>query len=410
MNKIETLIQTLCPNGVIFKPLWSVTAWDKKFKGVDRSKQKKVINYKKYFLGEEQKALASENGTVKILTTYESSLYAEEKDVAKYVSDGEVVCIPWGGNAIVQYYKGKFITGDNRIATSINVNELDNKFLWYVLKNMIPEISSFYRGSGIKHPEMNKVLHLEIPIPPLKIQHEIVRILDSFSYLKAELITALSNELISRKSQYEHYKKILFKSDHLRKIGDVCVVKAGGTPSKAKSEYWENGTIKWLGSTVCQNKKTVDEVTGYITELGVNKSSAKIMQTKSTLIAMVGATIGKTAFLPFEAAVNQNVACLFPLNESELNPDYLFYACSNLYPKFQNLGGGKLSIASLSFIKGLEIYVPSLDEQKHIANLLEKYDIHYNDITSAISKEIEAREEQFEYYRNKLLTFRRLER
>ena len=163
MNKLETLINQLCPDGVKFCPLWSVTAWDKKFREVDNNKQKQVINYKKYFLGEEQRQLVSSEGTIKILTTYQSELYAKETDVLDYITNGEVVCIPWGGNAIVQYYKGKFITGDNRIATSLDTRKLSNRFLWHVLCDKIDIISSYYRGSGIKHPEMAKILDISIP-------------------------------------------------------------------------------------------------------------------------------------------------------------------------------------------------------------------------------------------------------
>ena len=134
MSKIEDLIKQYCPNGCEWKPLYEVTVWDKRFNSVERYKQPAVIDYKKYFLGEEQKRLVSENGSVKILTTYVSNLYADEDAVADYLTDGEVVCIPWGGNAIVQYYKGKFITGDNRIATSSDVNVLSNKYLYYLMQ------------------------------------------------------------------------------------------------------------------------------------------------------------------------------------------------------------------------------------------------------------------------------------
>ena len=62
------------------------------------------------------------------------------------------------------------------------------------------------------------------------------------------------------------------------KLGDVCKIQSGGTPSKNKREYWENGTIKWLSSTVCKDKKLTNEVTDYITELGLKNSSAKIFK------------------------------------------------------------------------------------------------------------------------------------
>ena len=148
MSKLEELLKKHCPDGVEYVPLWSVTIWDKKFNSVDDKKQKNTFKYR-YFTADELKELIVENGDVKILTTNISNLFTLEKLVSDSLNNGEIVCIPEGGNAIVQYYKGKFITGFNRIATSIDVNKLDNKFLYYVLINKLDLISSFYRGAGI---------------------------------------------------------------------------------------------------------------------------------------------------------------------------------------------------------------------------------------------------------------------
>lgn len=132
------------------------------------------------------------------------------------------------------------------------------------------------------------------------------------------------------------------------------------------------------------------------------------MQEKTTLIAMVGATIGKVAFLNFEATTNQNVACLYPKNEEILNPDYLYYACSNLYSKFIEFANGKFAIASLSFIKNLEIALPNIKEQEKIVSILDRFDKLCNGISEGLPAEIEARKKQYEYYRDKLLTFKEL--
>lgn len=196
MSKLEELIQQYCPDGVEYHPLWSLTAWDKKFNGIDKSKQKRVIKYN-YLLAADLKSYQVDEGTVKLLTTNISNLYTSEELAGDLASEGEVVAIPWGGNPIVQYYKGRFLTADNRIATSLDTNNLNNKFLYYCMLSQMKLISSFYRGSGIKHPEMAKVLDLEIPVPPLPVQEEIVRILDNFTELQAELQ--------KRKLQYNYY-------------------------------------------------------------------------------------------------------------------------------------------------------------------------------------------------------------
>lgn len=410
MTKLDKLIEKLCPKGIEYKPLWSLTAWDKKFNGIDKNKQIKIISYK-YYLSVDFDKVERQNGDIKYISTGISGndRYTTEELAKDYVAEGEIVCIPWGGTPNVKYHKGKFVTGDNRIATSLDTNILNNRFLYYWMQSKIETIASFYRGSGIKHPSMKNILDMCIPVPPLEVQHEIVHILDRFTELSTELTTQLSAELKARQKQYNYFEnQLLNKAYKVVKLGDICDICAGGTPSKTKSEYWNNGTIKWLGSTVCKNKKYVDEVTGYITELGLKNSSAKLMRKKTTLIGMVGATIGKVSFLDFEAATNQNIACLYPKNNTELNPDYLYYACKNLYPIFLEFANGKFTIASLSFIKSLEISLPSYEEQEKIVNRLERLDRLCNDTLESLPAEIEARKKQYEYYRNKLLTFKEL--
>lgn len=409
INKLEELIEKFCPDGVEYHYMWELTAWDKKFNGMEKEKQKKVIPYK-YYLSSDFNKVERENGNIKYISTGINSKerYTTEELSKEYLAEGEVICIPGGGTPNVKYHNGKFVTGDNRIATSLNKEVLDNKFLYYWMQSNIESLSSFYRGSGIQHPNMQKVLNMYIPVPPIEVQNEIVRILDNFT----ELIAELTAELTARKQQYEYYEHKLFfeNNNKMIELEELCNISSGGTPSKIKSEYWDNGKIKWLGSTVCKNKKFIDEITGYITELGLQKSSAKLMKKNTTLIAMVGATIGKVAFLNFEATTNQNVACLYSKNDNKLNSSYLYYACKNLYPKFLEYSNGKFAIASLGFIKTLKIPVPSLKEQERIVSILDRFDKLCNDISQGLPAEIEARQKQYEYYRDKLLTFKELKK
>ena len=265
------------------------------------------------------------------------------------------------------------------------------------------------KGAKMPRGDKSAVLRYPIPLPPLPVQQEIVRILDSFTELTAELNEKLTAELTARKKQYEYYRdELLALKDNapMKMLGDVCTVVSGGTPSKKNSDYW-NGTIKWLGSTVCKNQKTVDEITDYITEAGVAKSSTKIMDEGTTLVALVGATIGKVAFLPFRAAINQNVAGIYPKDTEVLIPSYVYYACTTLYPKFLALTQGtKLAMANMSFVRALQIPVPSIKEQRRIVSILDHFDALCNDLTSGLPAEIEARKKQYEYYRDKLLSFK----
>src|SRR5690554_1061421 len=145
---------------VEWRQLWEVTIWDKRFNAVERYKQTDVIKYH-YFLAKEFEPLVTKGGSVKLLTTNISNLYTTEEKAGDKISEGEIIAIPWGGNAVVQYYKGKFLTSDNRIATSKDINYLSNKYLYYFLLSNISLLESFYRGSGIKHPSMAAVLDMK---------------------------------------------------------------------------------------------------------------------------------------------------------------------------------------------------------------------------------------------------------
>lgn len=201
MSKIDTLIADLCPDGVEYKQLWQVTTWDKRFNGVDRAKQP-AINPHHYYLAKELQPVLAEQGNIKVLTTSPTSLYTTDSLVDEsHIKNGEIVAIPWGGNAVVQYYKGRYITSDNRIAV-VNTESIMTRFLFYVLKSREEELSSYYRGAGIRHPEMSKVLAMEIPVPPIEAQREVVRILDTFT----ALTDTLTEELEARKAQYAYYR------------------------------------------------------------------------------------------------------------------------------------------------------------------------------------------------------------
>lgn len=96
MGKLQELIARLCPDGVPFRPIWELTIWDKRFNGVERKKQPKVINYP-YLLAKDMKALERENGDVRLLSTGEYEGWTTEEVAQDFVCEGEIVSIPWGG-------------------------------------------------------------------------------------------------------------------------------------------------------------------------------------------------------------------------------------------------------------------------------------------------------------------------
>lgn len=153
------------------------------------------------------------------------------------------------------------------------------------------------------------------------------------------------------------------------KLNEIVSIQSGGTPNRKTKEYW-NGNINWVKSEVCQNCYVYDyQVKEKITELGLQKSSAKLLKKETTLIALVGATIGKIGFLTFESATNQNITGLYPKNLKILNTKYLYYACIGLYGQFGKLGD--FAMANSNFIKNLTIPLPSLEFQEKIVQSIE---------------------------------------
>lgn len=106
------------------------------------------------------------------------------------------------------------------------------------------------------------------------------------------------------------------------KLGDVCQIVTGGTPSTSVSEYWENGTIPWLPSGMCQNT-IIDRADTFITEAGLKNSAAKMMPVNTVVIALTGATTGKVGILKIEACANQSVTGILP--SAEFDYEFLFY-------------------------------------------------------------------------------------
>lgn len=247
---------------------------------------------------------------------------------------------------------------------------------------------------------------LVIPIPPLSVQTEIVKILDALTALTSEL----TSELTLRRKQYEYYREKLLSEEELIKLGataenlgDVTSISSGGTPSTKEPTYWVGGNIPWIKSESCKNK-LIDEIKHHITEVGLQNSNAKLLSPNTTLMAMVGATIFKTAFLPFEATTNQNIAAIKSKNELSITDKFIFYYLTNMYDFFISKLSG-YNMVNLSQIKNIKILLPPLEEQQRIVAILDKFEALTNSITEGLPLAIEQSQKRYEYYRELLLSF-----
>ena len=158
------------------------------------------------------------------------------------------------------------------------------------------------------------------------------------------------------------------------KIGTQFSLGAGGTPSTQNKEYWDKGTISWIGSNMCQNVILYENDGKYITEKGYANSSAKLFYPDTVLVALVGATIGKVALLKFETTTNQNVLGMWDIKKNGYNPYYVYYYMQAIYGKFKAIGDGNFKMASKSFVSNLDILKPSLEKQNEFAYFVEQID------------------------------------
>lgn len=251
-----------------------------------------------------------------------------------------------------------------------------------------------------------------IPLPPLAVQQEIVRILDSFTELTAELNKKLTAELTARRKQYEHYRdELLTFGDDVLKI-PLCKLfntRNGYTPSKTESEFWSNGTVPWFRmEDIRENGRILDHA--------IQSVSSKAVKGKpfpaNSIIVATSATIGEHALLTVESLANQRFTYLMVKDEykEKVNIKYLFYYCF-LLDKYclSCLNQGNFASVDMTKFNKFLFAVPSIEDQNHIVAQLDRFNALCNDLTSGLPAEIAARQKQYEYYRDKLLTFKERE-
>ena len=302
-----------------------------------------------------------------------------------------------------------------KMVTSCDDNKTLLKYVYYWL-NTLP--SEFAEGDH-KRQWISNYSQKKIPIPcpenpgkSLAIQSEIVRILDKFTALTAELTA----ELTMRKKQYNYYRDQLLSFDddevEWKTLGEIGTWHGGGTPSKSRSEFWEDGSIPWI-SPKDMGRPIVDTSEDYITEEAVEQSSTKLVPANSIAIVVRSSILDKvmpSALIPVPATFNQDMKVVIP--HCNISPNYIAHIMrsrgDDILRAAKKSGGSVASIDSKKLFS-FRIPVPHLNEQKRIVNILDKFDTLANSITEGLPREIELRQKQYEYYRDLLFSFTRPE-
>lgn len=246
----------------------------------------------------------------------------------------------------------------------------------------------------IATPDTDK---FEVPIPcpdnpekSLAIQSEIVRILDTFT----ALITELTTELTMRKKQYNYYRDQLLSFDEgeveWKTLGDVTKKwYSGGTPTAGKAEYYENGEIPWLRTQEVKFSD-INSTEIKITQAALKNSAAKWIPENCVIIAISGATAGRSAINKIPLTTNQHCGCL-EIDDTKALYRYVFHWVSFNYENIKSLGQGARGDLNSTIIKNFKLPIPyatapdkSLEEQARIVEILDKFDTLTNSITEGL--------------------------
>ena len=406
MSRIDDLIADLCPDGVSYRPLGDIAELVR-----GNGMPKSVLTetgvgaihygqiYTKYrtwtertisFVSPEtaSRLATAKNGDIIITNTSENL-----EDVGKAVA--------WLG-------KSPIVTGGH--ATIIR-HSLDPKYLSYWLQTPSFSVQKRALASGTKVIDVSakQLAKIRVPVPPLEVQQEIVRILDTFSDLEAEL----EAELEARRRQYLHYRTGVFEEltrgdTEQVLLKDLGTWYGGGTPSKRKAEYWSSGTIPWI-SPKDMASSVIETTQDYITETAVVESSTKKVPAHAVALVVRSSILNHSlpvSYVPQDSTLNQDMKAV--VAREGIIPRYLFHVLrghrSSLLRSARRAGG---SVASLDSNKlwNFSVPVPSMNEQRRICGLFDRFDALVNDLSSGLPAEIEARRKQYECYRDKLLTF-----
>lgn len=374
MSKLKELIAELCPNGVEYKALEKCCViLDKKRKPITKS--------------------ARTNGEYPYYGANGIQDYVDN-----YIFDGTYVLVGEDGSVItkrgtpvITWATGK-IWVNNHAHIIEEISGVSLRYLYHFLQTV--DVTPLIHGN-IPKLTGKDFKNISIPVPPPPVQEEIVRILDSFTSLTAEL----QAELQARQKQYEYYRDQLLTFDvhgggtsevQWKTIGEICRIYAGGDAPKSRmsKEKSEQYTVPIISNGVGKNA-----IYGYTDE-------AKVTETAVTVAAR--GTIGYAEYRDYPYYPIIRLITLIPIATDELNPKYLYYCLQGRQYSVPITGIPQLTAP---MIRQVEIPIPKLEIQKKIVHVLDNFDAICSDLNIGLPAEIEARQKQYEYYRDALLSF-----
>ena len=404
MSKLDELIAELCPNGVEYKTLGEIATI---LRGGNFQKKDfcnsgvPCIHYGQIYT--QYGLFANKTATYITEECAKKQKFAETNDIVMAVTSENIEdvckCLAWMGNEPVA------ISGHSAI---IKHNQNPKYLVYYFHSQMFSnQKRKLAHGTKVIEVTPDMLKSIKLPVPPLEVQREIVHILDSFTLLTAELTA----ELTARKQQYEFYRDKLLSQEErfpMKALADLGRWSGGKTPSMSEGSFWEKGTIPWISSKDMKASVLVD-TQDHITEKAVKEAAMTVYPANSIAVVTRSGILKHTfpvAYVPFETTINQDIKMLV-VNEDIL-PRYAFHVIQgkgkDILAKTKKQGG---TVDSLDFQKVLnyQVPVPPLEVQERLVKVLDNFDAICSDLNIGLPAEIEARQKQYEYYRDLLLTF-----
>ena len=385
MSKLDEMIRELCPDGVEYVKLNSVCDI---YDGTHSTP-----NYTESGV----KFASVEN----IGNLYATQKYISEKDFEKYkikprIGDvmmtriGSVgVCTVVDRNEALAFYVSLALLRPQ-------LDKVQSRFLKYAIESIHGRKKLRKRTLINAVPiKINKddIGKVTIPLPPIEIQSEIVHTLDNYTENVVKLQNQLTAELTARKTQYAYYRDKLLQYKMPTKeyeVGEICEVSAGGDVPK---EHFSKEKSEQYKVPVISNGCGINAFYGYTDAARVDKPAVTVA---------ARGTIGYAEYRDYPYFPIIRLITLIPRDDKQLNAKYLYYSLEGRHYKVPTSGIPQLTVPVM---KKEKVAIPSLDVQNRIVNVLDNFEKICSDLNIGLPAEIEARQKQYEYYRDKLLTF-----
>lgn len=346
----------------------------------------------------EMKILHKDNAPLKIFAGGKTFALVNFEDIPeKDINKNPSIIVKSRGIIEFEYYDKPFSHKNEMWSYYSNDKNINIKYIYYVLKNQEPyfqNLGSKMQMPQIATPDTDKYL---VPIPPLSVQTEIVKILDALTALTSEL----TSELILRRKQYEYYREKLLNIDGMNKVielGDVGPVRMckrilkNQTASSGDIPFYKIGTFGKKPDAYISN------------ELFQEYKQKYSYPKKGDILISASGTIGRTVIFDGENSYFQDSNIVWIDNDETLVLNkylYHFYKIA----KWGIAEGGTIQRLYNDNLKKVKISIPPLKEQQRIVSILDKFETLTNSITEGLPLAIEQSQKRYEYYRELLLNF-----